>query len=334
MHPSSRKTCTLCLAALFLLLLGASAVAQNEADVHITPRVMPKPDPEAQAVPELQTHTRPFLAEVDLVLVPVTVTDGEDRVVTGLDKNNFAVFENNRKQAIQSFSAEDAPVSLGIIFDRSGSMSDKIDKSREAVVQFLETANPQDEFFLIGFSDKPELLSGFTSAPADIQNKLIFAAAKGRTALIDAVYLGAHLMRQAHHRRKALLIISDGGDNNSRYTEGELKEMVEEADLQIYSIGIFDASPGTPEERSGPQLLSEIAEATGGRSYTVDDPSELADVATKIGTELRNQYVLGYRPTTAPKDGKWHKIRVKLLPPKGLPPLTSYAKKGYYAPAE
>ncbi len=332
MYPAIRKL----LGLLLLLLVGAALVwAQDDnTQVHITPRVKPQSNSESAEVAGLDTHTPAFRADVNLVLVPVTVTDGEDRVVTGLDKTNFAIYDEKREQAIQTFSSVDAPISLGIIFDMSGSMSDKIEKAREAVVQFLQTANPEDEFFLIAFSDKPELLSGFSSVTSDVQNKMLFTAAKGRTALIDAVYLGVHEMRDAHHRRKALLIISDGGDNNSRYTEGELKQMVEEADLQIYSIGIFDVNPATPEERSGPQLLTEISEATGGRSYTVNDPNELADVATKISTELRNQYVLGYRLAALSKNGKWHRIRVKLLPPKGLPPLTSYAKKGYYAPSQ
>jgi Ca-activated chloride channel family protein len=157
---------------------------------------------------------------------------------------------------------------------------------------------------------------------------------KGRTALMDAIYMGLHEMRKAHHEKKALLIISDGGDNHSRYTESEIKSMVKEADVQIYGIGIFDSAPTTPEERSGPITLSEITDVTGGRTFTIDNPNELADVATKIGIELRNQYVLGYRPTRPGRDGKWRKIKVKLNPPKGLPPLHVYAKTGYYAPTQ
>jgi Ca-activated chloride channel family protein len=213
-------------------------------------------------------------------------------------------------------------------------MSDKIDKSRDAVVEFFRTANPQDEFFCITFSDKPELLADFTQSVEDIQSKLVYAVPKGRTALLDAIYLGMNRMRKARYQRKALLIISDGGDNHSRYTEGEIRSMVKEADVQIYGIGLFDRDFKTPEEREGPALLSEITEVTGGRTFTIDAPNELADVATKIGIELRNQYVLGYRPTNPARDGKWRKIKVKLIPPKGLPPLHVYAKTGYYAPSE
>jgi Ca-activated chloride channel family protein len=282
----------------------------------------------------LKTHTKPFRKDVDLVLVPVSVTDPMNRLVTGLEKDNFLLSDNGQLQEIRHFSSEDAPISLGVIFDISGSMSNKIDKSRDAVVEFFRTANPQDEFFLITFSDKPELLADFTQNIEDIQNRLVYAQPKGRTSLLDAIYLGMSRMRKARYEKKALLIISDGGDNHSRYTEGEIKSMVREADVQIYGIGLFDRDPRSPEEREGPALLDEVTEVTGGRTFVISSPNELADVATKIGIELRNQYVLGYRPTNPARDGKWRKIKVRLNPPKGLPPLHVYAKTGYYAPTE
>jgi Ca-activated chloride channel family protein len=284
--------------------------------------------------PSLKTHTKPIRKDVDLVLVPVTVTDPMNRLVTGLEKDNFPLTDSGQPQEIRHFSSEDAPVSLGVIFDVSGSMSNKIDKSRDAVVEFFRTANPEDEFFLVTFSDKPEVLADFTTSVEDIQDKLVYAVPKGRTALLDAIYLGMSRMRKAKHQKKALLIISDGGDNHSRYTEGEIKSMVKEADVQIYAIGLYDRDFKTPEEREGPQLLAEMTDVTGGRSFAIGSPNELADVATKIGIELRNQYVLGYRPTNPARDGKWRKIKVKLNPPKGLPPLHVYAKTGYYAPTE
>lgn len=289
---------------------------------------------EAEIDPTLKTHTRPIRVDVDLVLVPVTVTDQMSRLVTGLEKDNFVLLDNGEKQPIQHFSSEDAPISLGVIFDISGSMSNKIEKAREAVIEFFKTANPEDEFFLIAFNDKPTLISDFTSSVEDVQNHLVYAVPKGRTALLDAIYLGMTKMRQAKQQRKALLIISDGGDNRSRYTENEIKSMVKEADVQIYAIGIFDSSPRSDEERYGPQLLAEVTDVTGGRTFTVDNPSQLTDTAKKIGVELRNQYVLGYRPTKPARDGKWRKVRVKLNTPKGLPQLSVYAKTGYYAPSE
>ncbi len=324
---------------------AASQEVTQQDDIHITPRVK-KADPNATTAgapgdipamegdPSLKTHTKPIMRDVDLVLVPVTITDPMNRLVTGLEKENFALTDNGKPQEIRHFSSEDAPISLGVIFDISGSMSDKIDKSRDAVVEFFRTANPQDEFFLVTFSDKPELLADFTQSVEDIQGKLVYAVPKGRTALLDAIYLGMNRMQKAKQQKKALLIISDGGDNHSRYTESEIRSMVKEADVQIYAIGLFDRDFKTAEEREGPALLSEITEVTGGRTFTIDNPNELADVATKIGIELRNQYVLGYRPTNPARDGKWRKIKVKLIPPKGLPPLHVYAKTGYYAPTE
>jgi Ca-activated chloride channel homolog len=272
--------------------------------------------------------------DVDLVLVPVTITDPMNRLVTGLDKDNFSLFEGKDQQDIKHFSSEDAPVSLGVIFDMSGSMASKIERAREAVVEFFKTANPQDEFFLITFADKPEQIADFTQSVEDIQGKMVYTIPKGRTALLDAIYLGVSKMRQAKYPKRALLIISDGGDNHSRYTEGETKALVKEADVLIYSIGIYDHYASTEEERLGPALLSEVSELTGGRTFTIDNPNDLGDVATKIGIELRNQYVLGYRPKNPAHDGKWRKIKVKLVPPKGLPPLRVYAKTGYYAPTE
>jgi Ca-activated chloride channel homolog len=315
-------------------------------DVHVLPRELekakepPKPAPVEAAKVDivsssgLTAHVRPLKVDVDLVLVPVTITDPLNRLVTGLEKENFQLYEGSSPQEIRTFSSEDAPVSLGVIFDSSGSMSSKMDRAKDAVVEFFKTANPQDEFFMISFSDEPEEVSDFTSSVDEIQNKLVFAVPRKRTALLDAIYMGVSKMRQAKYAKKALLIISDGGDNHSRYTEGEIKSMVKEADVMVYAIGLYDRYFASQEERLGPALLSDITELTGGRAFTIDNPNDLSDVATKIGIELRNQYVLGYRPSKVVRDGKWRKIKVKLMPPKGLPPLRVYARTGYYAPAE
>jgi Ca-activated chloride channel family protein len=303
-------------------------------DVHINPRIQPEKPADTIVDPSLKTHTSPIKKEVNLVLVPVTITDPMNRLVTGLDKENFQLFEGKDAQEIKHFSNEDAPVSLGVIFDMSGSMSSKIERAREAVIEFFKTANPQDEFFMITFADQPEEISDFTQSVEDIQGKLVYTVPKGRTALLDAIYLGVSKMRQAKYPKKALLIISDGGDNHSRYTEGEIKSLVKEADVMIYAIGLYDHYFQTQEEQLGPALLTDVTELTGGRAFTIDNPNDLGDVATKIGIELRNQYVLGYRPMKPGHDGKWRKIKVKLIPPKGLPPLKVYAKTGYYAPTE
>jgi Ca-activated chloride channel family protein len=318
-------------------ILGAAgpALAQTDVnDVHVAPRSKDDVAKDNVIPSSLNTHIRPLKVNSELVLVPVTITDPMNRLVTGLEKDNFQLFEGGSGQEIKSFSSEDAPVSLGVIFDSSGSMSSKMDRAKDAVVEFFKTANPQDEFFMITFSDEPEVVSDFTSSVDDIQGKLVFTVPRKRTALLDAIYMGVTKMRQAKYPKKALLIISDGGDNHSRYTENEIKALVKEADVMVYAIGIYDRYFPTEEERLGPALLGEIAELSGGRAFTVDNPNDLADVATKIGIELRNQYVLGYRPLNNLRDGKWRKIKVKLLPPKGLPPLKVYARTGYYAPEE
>ena len=273
--------------------------------------------------------------DVNLALVNVTVTDPYDRVVTGLEPDNFRVFENNIEQEIQYFSSEDVPISIGVIFDLSGSMANKVGKAKEATLQFFKTANPQDEFFLVSFNDRAELISAFTNSVDDLQNRLSFASAKGRTALLDAIYLGLSEMRTARNGKRALLIISDGGDNNSRYNEKDIKRLVREANTQLYSIGIFDALEfrnRTPEELNGPSLLNEVTQLTGGRAFAVGNINDLPDIASKIGAELRNQYILGYRPSDKSHDARWRKVKVKLRAPKGLPPLNVSAKTGYYGP--
>jgi Ca-activated chloride channel homolog len=273
--------------------------------------------------------------DVDLALVNVTVTDPYNRLVTGLEPDNFRIFENNVEQEIQYFSSEDVPISIGVIFDLSGSMANKVGKAKEAALQFFKTANPQDEFFLVSFNDRAEVMSAFTSDVEDLQSSILSASAKGRTALLDAIFLGLSEMRTARNGKRALLIMSDGGDNNSRYNEKDIKKLVREADTQLYSVGVFDPfeyRSRTPEELNGPSLLNEVTELTGGRAFTVENVNELPDITAKIGAELRNQYILGYRPSNKSHDARWRKIKVKLRAPKGLPPLSVYAKTGYYAP--
>ena len=273
--------------------------------------------------------------DVELALVNVVVTDPYNRLVTGLDSDNFRVFEDSVEQEIVNFSSEDVPISIGVIFDCSGSMSNKLGKAREAAIEFFRTANPEDEFFLVSFNERAELASSFTNSVEDLQSRLMLTSSKGRTALLDAIYLGLSQMRRAHNAKRALLILSDGGDNHSRYDEGDIKRLVKEADTQLYAIGIFDPLEyrgRTPEELNGPSLLSEITEMTGGRVFAAGNVNELPDIATKIGLELRNQYVLGYRPSNKTHDGRWRRIKIKLRPPRGLPQLSVYSKTGYYAP--
>jgi len=320
-----------------LLIAGWPARADDVRSPQ-EPKVSIKPRPRTPAAAEESgPRSANIRVETELVLIPVTVTDPLNRFVTGLEKQHFKVYEDKVEQTITHFASEDAPLSVGFVFDVSGSMGAKLRKSREAVAQFLKTTNPEDEFFLIQFSDRPELVLPFTQEPEEIQNRLAFTQSKGRTALLDAIYLALHEMKKARNPRKAILIVSDGGDNSSRYTESEIKNLVREADVQIYAIGIFEpiASRGrTAEELAGPGLLSEIAEHTGGRHFPVENVNELPDIAAKIGIELRNQYILGYSPTNRQKDGKYRRVQVKLVQPKGLPPLRAFWRLGYYAPSQ
>ncbi len=282
-------------------------------------------------------HATPIHVDVNMVVVNVTVTDPYDRIVTGLDRNNFQVYDDKVEQKIETFSTEDAPIAVGLIFDSSGSMSDKIEKSKEAALQFFKTSNPEDEFMLINFSERPNLISGWTSKFENLQDRLIFVKSGGKTALLDAIYLGLHEMRQASTNRRAMLVISDGGDNHSRYTERDVRRAVKEANVQIYAVGIFEPLSSrnrTPEEAGGPALLADLAEISGGRLFSVENADELPDIAEKISIELRNQYVIGYRPSNLVRDGRWRRIKVKLNPPKGLPPLQVFARTGYYAPTQ
>ncbi|HEY6293475.1 MAG TPA: VWA domain-containing protein [Terriglobia bacterium] len=282
-------------------------------------------------------HTRPIQVDVNMVVVGVTVTDPYDRIVTGLDKTNFEVFDEKVPQQISTFSTEDAPISVGMIFDSSGSMSDKIEKSKEAALQFFKTSNPEDEFMLIDFNERANLISSFTSKFEKLQDRLLFVKSGGRTALLDAIYLGLNQMKQARSSRKALLVISDGGDNHSRYTENEIKRAVKESDVEIYAVAVLEPLASrnrTPEEASGPSLLADLAEVSGGRMFSVEDAGELPDIAEKISIELRNEYVIGYKPSNLVRDGRWRRIKVKLDPPRGLPPLQVYARTGYYAPTQ
>lgn len=324
----SRTRRTIALAALLAggILLGLPA-QQSDAV---------KLDPRAKTTladrPAPMTNLR---IDSNLVLVPVSVCDPMNKPVTGLEKEHFKIFDDKVEQTITHFAMDDEPVDVGLVFDISGSMGGKLRRSRVAAAAFFKTANPEDEFFLIEFNDQPKLVVPLTKDTGVIQNQLTFAESKGRTALLDGIFLAMHEMKKSTKTRKALLIISDGGDNASRYTEGELRARVRESDVLVYAIGIFEAAGGrdrSPEESNGPALLSDLAEQTGGRDFDVEDIAEMPDIAAKIGIELRNRYVLGYSPTAALRDGKYHHVQVKVAPPRGLPPLKAYWRPGYFAP--
>jgi VWFA-related protein len=288
----------------------------------------PKPGQKEEARPNANLRV-----DSNLVLVPVSVCDPMNRPVTGLEREHFKVFDDKVEQNVTHFAMDDEPVAVGLLFDVSGSMGPKLRMSRFAAAQFFRTANPDDEFFLVEFNDQVKMAVPLTRDVEEIQNQLTFAQSKGRTALLDAMMLAMHEMKKSKKNRKSLLIISDGGDNSSRYTEAEVRNAVRENDVLIYAIGVYEPFGGrgrTPEEAAGPGLLTELCEQTGGRHFPAD-LNEMPDIAAKIGVELRNRYVLGYSPTDQVHDGRYHKVEVKVVPPRGLPKLNAHWRLGYFA---
>jgi Ca-activated chloride channel homolog len=318
-----------------LAVLCALARGQSADDVHIMPgraanqdvsRSDGKPTNET---PSLHPPNTSFHVNVDLVLVPVTVNDALERPVMNLSKQDFALFEDDKQKEIRYFSTESEPVSVAILLDVSKSMSDKVDTERAAVVEFFKNANPRDEYFAITFSDRPRLVADATQSLEEIETKLETVEPGGSTAMLDAVYLAEHELRFARYRRKAILIISDGGDNASRYNLREIKPLVRESDVQIYAIGLFETFFfNTLEERLGKKWLREITDPTGGRAITVDDRKLLPEAAAEISREMRNQYVLGYQLSSAAPT-RWRKIRVQVTSGLGRHPLRASYKRGY-----
>lgn len=267
---------------------------------------------------------------VGVVNVIISVTDPYGRFVTGLSKDHFDIFDDKVKQQIAHFTDEDSPVSLGIVYDVSGSMKERIMRSIKALRRFIETSHDDDDFFLIGFNDRAKLIQDFTTSGDQVVGHLMFVNPKGSTALYDASYLAVEKVQQGRHTKKALLIISDGQDNNSRYTYKELRNRVKEADVQIYAIGITDPASDTLAG-FGRGVLEEITRMTGGRAFfpnAYNEP-ELVEICTRIALELRHQYSVGFYPTDMTSEAKWHKVQVKVNPPKGLGRLSLTYKDGY-----
>jgi Ca-activated chloride channel family protein len=273
----------------------------------------------------------PAQAASQTVHLLVSVTDPDDRPWAGLARDDFKVYENDRPQAIASFATTDEPFSIGIILDLSASMTSKLEAARQSILGFIRAANPEDEYFVVGFNDRPELIQDFTDSVETIQARLSAVRTGHRTALLDAVCLGLAKMKEARNERKALFVLSDGGDNHSNCSEGELRAQLRRSGVKLDSLGIFDRIPRMQEERTGPWLLNELSEETGGRLYRGDG---LVEIAEHISTKLRNQYVIGYQSSDPTMDGKWRKVKVKIKPPPGLPQLTVLTRTGYYAPSQ
>ncbi|HEY1496947.1 MAG TPA: VWA domain-containing protein [Candidatus Solibacter sp.] len=305
--------------------LALCLAAMLSGQVKIEPRPRPAPKQESRPGANIRVDTT-------LILVPVAVNDPLNRPVSGLERENFRVYEDKVEQKIVQFAMDDEPVAVGLVFDTSGSMGEKLQRSRMAAREFFHISNPEDEFFLVEFDSSPRLVVPLTSDTGTIEGRLAFSRSHGSTALLDAIFLALHEMKHSKKNKKALLIISDGGDNHSRYSEKEVTSVVKESDVLIYSIGVFGGG-GSPEEAGGPALLSKVSEQTGGRLFEANSV-ELPDIAKKIGIELRNRYILGYSPQNQVRDGKYHRIEVKMVPPRGLPKLNAHWRLGYNAPVE
>lgn len=322
------------LLVLIPVMLAPVAASQSVDDVHTIPRIdleeaMPSGIKLSDSV---LRHAKPLRADVDVVLVPVTVTDPMNRPVPGLRKQDFKAYENNTPEPVQYFSAEEAPISVGLLLDTSKSMTNKFVTERAAAEEFFKNANPQDDYFVITFADRPRLLTTSITSIEDMQETLTAGTPDGHTALLDAIYLALARMRSARSERRALLIISDGADNHSRYGLREVRRLVEEANVEVYAIGIFDSVLFRSfEEFMGRRWLAEITDVTGGHTVAADSLDKVPELAAAVSRQMRNQYVLGYRPQNVSRDGKWRKIKVHVAPAAGTKRVRTHHRKGYLA---
>lgn len=318
--------------SLCAVTLAITPLSQSQSDSPL--RVAPRGD-SMGTIPG-DAPVKPLKVNVSVVLVPVVVADAMNHPIMGLEKQNFVLSDNGEQEEIQYFSAEDAPISVGLLVDVSKSMTDKIDAEREAVSEFFKNANQQDDYFVVAFSSHPQVLTDVTQSIGTIETKLGSVVPNGSTAMLDAIATAMTRLRTAKYKRRALLIISDGGDNNSHHKYREIKSMVRDSDVEVYAIGLFDTTFfKTYEEFMGKKWLSEITDATGGRTVTVDNVSKMGEAAAAVSTEMRSQYVLGYRPSNSLTDGKRRQIKVRVINPSSSDvQLQAYYKRGYVIPKD
>jgi len=339
-------TALACLLILFVVSTAATRAQQQDSKKSDAKPAEAKPEPTAtptSALPEPTpgppqkqddiSSTNPVITNTDLITFTVTVTDTYGRFVSGLGKSAFTVLDEKKPQEITFFSDDDAPVSVGVIFDVSGSMGgDKISRARDALSKFIQTSHNMDEYFLIAFNSRAQLLLDKTRDGNAVLDKLTFVQTRNNTALYDACYLGVEKVQRGAHPKRALLLISDGQDNNSRYTFSELRRLLKESDVTLYGIGILSGSDaGTGLGMEGQGILDELASVSGGKAFFPRSNAEMDDIFEQIALELRHQYSIGYKPVNFTNDGRWHKIKVRVTPPRGLPRLFVRSKEGYYA---
>jgi Ca-activated chloride channel family protein len=323
----SRRPATLLVSFCFLRLFSVGTAAQ----VVIEPRIRPTPRVERPDTPPVNLRV-----DSSLALIPAHVTTVRGAPVTDLSKENFRLLEDGVEQKITYFAKDDVPVSVGLVFDSSSSMHDKKRTVAEAAAAFFRTAAAQDEFFLVQFDERPRLAVPFTSDSGEIYQRVLHARPFGRTSLLDAVHLALAQMKTARNPRKALVILSDGGDNRSRHTFAQIKNELLESDVQVYAMGIFTENPAkpAPEEAEGPHLLDELTWGSGGTHFRVDNLQDLPQVSERLGHDLRDQYVLGYSPSNNVRDGKYRRVKLDLVLPDKIPLPTVHYRGGYYAPMQ
>jgi Ca-activated chloride channel homolog len=303
--------------AVLALTLICSVSSRPQQRVSIVPRVRPAPVVAVKGTVNLRYDVR-------LVQIPVVVTDAHGTPLLDLDKASFRLFEDEVEQPITAFSMDDAPISATVVFDSSRSMKNRIVEARAGVDQFLRTALPGDEFSLVRFSDRAEILSRFTPDANEISHQLGGVEAHGWTSLFDALCLGVHLVHKGTNQRKVMIAFSDGSDNNSRYSESELISQLREADVEVYAISMFEK----------PRSLDRIADETGGRAFWVKRMEDLPEAIETLNRQMRNEYLLGYSPSAIENDGKYHRVRVQVRPPAGLQRVQVSWRRGYLAPGE
>jgi Ca-activated chloride channel family protein len=311
------------------------APPENPGSATVSNSITAKTKPSAMSLTSGKPVDDRIIVNSDLITLTVTVTDNYGRYVSGLDKKAFSIFDEKAAQEIEFFSDDDAPVSVGVIFDVSGSMNgEKIKRAREALGRFISTSHDSDEYFLIGFNTRAQLLLDKTRDGDAVLNKLTYVQPKSQTALYDACYLGVEKVQRGTHPKRAILLISDGQDNSSRYTYSELRRLLKESDVVVYSIGILDGSDaGSTLGMEGQGILDELSSVSGGKAFFPNTAAEMDEIFERIALELRHQYSIGYRPSNFANNGKWHKIKVKITPPRGLPRLFVRSKEGYYSTA-
>ena len=299
----------------------------------------------AQEKPSAQDQTQKqnnqdftLSVDVELVQLPISVLDAKGRPVDGLAKDHFQVFEDNTLQQIKLFKHEDIPLSLGLIIDNSGSMRNKRERVNSAALSFVRESNPDDETFIVNFDDSAYLEQEFTGSIGDLVDALDNIDARGETALYDAIYLSSDHVKSGHKDKKALLLITDGEDNVSKYGINKVVEALKQAKVTLYCIGLLEEDDQRgglfkkPPSKKAKEDLQKFAAITGGQAFFPKNLDEVEDLVKVIAHDLRNHYTVTYTPTNAKLDGSYRDVTVKVNPPKNLGKITWHTKQGYYAP--